>query len=110
MMFADICSESRKQVVECTAEKRNQSHLDGPRLRRFVQRRDSGHVGQRLLNTELPGWRKGKPQIRFMDIARWCDREGCWEVEVEGDLSGLTASSLSVNRQSEAPPGEAQQA
>lgn len=109
MVSADnICIESREQVVERSSEKRNWSHLEAPRLRRFVQRRDSGHAG--LLNTDLPGWRTD-PQRRFIDVERWCDSGGYWLMEAEGDQSGLTASNLRVNRgQSETPPGEAQPA
>ena len=40
------------------------------RLRWFghVQRRDSGHIGRRMLEMELPGRRqRGRPKRRYMD-------------------------------------------
>ena len=43
------------------------------RLRWFghVQRRDSGDIGRRMLEMELPGRRpRGRPERRFMDARR----------------------------------------
>ncbi|KAF7655665.1 hypothetical protein LDENG_00052730 [Lucifuga dentata] len=43
------------------------------RLRWFghVQRRDSEHIGRRMLRLELPGRRpRGRPKRRFMDVVK----------------------------------------
>lgn len=49
------------------------------RLKWFVlmQRKDSGYIGQRVLNLELPGRNKiGKPQKKLMDVVKDADAEG----------------------------------
>lgn len=38
-----------------------------------MQGRDSGYIGQKMLNTELPGRRKrerGSPRRKFMDVVK----------------------------------------
>ena len=66
--------EIRKEVIrETTQTGRLGEKAREARLRWFghVRRRDSGYIGRRLPEMELPGRRRrGRPKRRFMDAVR----------------------------------------
>lgn len=53
-----------------------------------MQKRDSGYIGQRLLNMEMPaGSKRGQAQRRFMDVVR-----------EEMEISGVAEENASDSR------------
>ncbi|KAF7655305.1 hypothetical protein LDENG_00057930 [Lucifuga dentata] len=65
------CSERRNRGtahVRCFGDKVREARL---RWLGHVQRRDSEHIGRRMLRLELPGRRpRGRPKRRFMDVVK----------------------------------------